>query len=315
MGITHFKGVAGIDGVYEGAKGDERRLFSAGAKFAGTRWFVDTVNGNDRYSGKSWNKPFITMQKAFNSLSSGDAIYFRGKVKEQLTTPVRIFDVAIYGASLRPRHIDGTPKAGSQSTAMWTESTASPATPLCIVQQQGWRFVNILFAGPADASCIQLYRDAGSGDDERDGSHAEFHNCRFASGQDAIEQSGGCGHVGIYNCFITSMTGYAIKNTSGAGIGYPIRWELIGNRFLDNVNVLKMACIGWNVRNNSFMTTTTEVFDTDNGDAAAGKIVVVDNFFNVAKAAFDPTGNVEGNSTDVWSNICNDGREEGTPAD
>ena len=278
-------------------------------------YFVDPDNGSDSNVGTSFSKAFKTMEAAFDVVQSGGIIYFHGKITEQLTTPEEVFDVTIIGTGNRPRHIDGTPKAGSQSTAMWTVPTVAATAPLVKVIQQGWKFVNILFAGPDDAACVQLYRDGGSGDDERDGSHAEFINCRFASGQDAIEQSGGCGHVGIYNCFITSMTGYAIKNTTGAGIGYPIRWELIGNRFLDNANVLKMPCQNWVVKNNSFIENGTEVFDTDDGDAEAGENIIVDNYFNIASASFNPTGNVVGNDDDVWSNILTDGREEGIPAD
>jgi hypothetical protein len=161
---------------------------------------------------------------------------------------------------------------------------------------------------------VTLFRDGGAGNAERDGSHAEFINCRFASGQDGIEQSGGCGHVGVYDCFFTDLTGYAIKHTSGAGIGYPIRWKLLGNHFLDCTNVLKMPCIGWVIRDNYFIVNGGEILDTDAGDAAAGKNVVVNNFFNVAPADFDPAGNVEGNATDIWSNTLTTGVEIGVPA-
>ena len=281
---------------------------------SGDEYFVDPDNGSDTYTGKTWEDAFATMSKAYTTVSSGDWIYFHGKVQEQLTTPVNVYDVTVVGCGNRPRHIDGTAKLGSTSAAMWTTPTVAATAPLCTVIQQGWRFMNFLMAGPTDAACVQLFRNGAAGDLERDGSHAEFHNIRFASGQDAIEQSGGCGHVGIYNCFVTSMTGYAIKNTTGAGIGFPSRWEIYNSRFLDNVNMLKMACIDWVVKYNSFLSTTTEVFDTDNGEAAAGGNVIVDNVFNVAAASFDPAGNVEGNSTDVWSNYLTDTIETGMPA-
>jgi hypothetical protein len=302
-GYIHGAGDEWTENYYEGTKADSPTQ----------NYYVDAENGLDTNDGKSWDAPFLTMGAAFDVVASGGVIYFHGKVTEQLTTPEEVFDVTIQGVGNRPRHIDGTPKAGSQSTAMWTTPAVAETAPLVTVIQQGWRFINILFAGPDDAACVQLYRDGGSGDDERDGSHAEFINCRFASGQDGIEQSGGCGHVGIYNCFITSMTGYAIKNTVGEGIGYPIRWELIGNRFLDNANVLKMPCQNWVVKNNSFIENGTEVFDTDDGDGESGENIIVDNYFNIAKASFDPDGNVEGNADDVWSNILTDGREEGIP--
>jgi hypothetical protein len=290
------------------------QVFGQLDKKMGNEWYVDASYGRAGNDGKTEATPMLTMAAAFAVVASGDVIYFHGKVREQLTTPVEVFDVTIIGTGNRPRHIDGTPKAGSTSTSMWTTPASATTEPLCKVIQQGWRFVNIIFAGPTDAACVMLYRDGGADDDERDGSHAEFINCRFASGQDGIEQSGGCGHVGIYECFITSMTGYAIKNTAGAGIGYPVRWELIGNRFLDNTNTLKMACQNWVVRNNSFLNNGTEVFDTDNGDAASGENIIVDNYFNIAAADFDPVGNVEGNTTDVWSNILKDAIETGIPA-
>jgi hypothetical protein len=320
MGYTRFDKPVGQSGLYVGPYGSEKQVVDEYGNLLGIRnndGVIYHVNANVSASGDglSWGTAFKTMAEAFAVISSGDTIVFHGKITEQLTTPAQVFDVTIIGTGNRPRHIDGTPKAGSQSTAMWTTPTVATTAPLVKVIQQGWRFMNILFAGPTDAACVQLYHDLGEGDDERDGSHAEFWNCRFASGQDGIEQSGGCGHVGIYNCFITSMTGYAIKNTTGAGYGYPIRWELIGNRFLDNANVLKMPCQNWVVKNNSFIENGTEVFDTDAGDATSGENIIVDNYFNIAKADFDPTGNVEGNADDVWSNILTDGREEGIPAD
>jgi hypothetical protein len=276
--------------------------------------YVDAGDGSDDNDGLSWTGAFVTMSKAFDNLASGDRIHFVGKVREQLTTPVEVFDVTIVGEGNRPRHIDATPKAGSERTAMWTTPASATTAPLVKVIQQGWRFTDILFAGPTDAACIQLFRDGGEGDDERDGSHAEIVNCRFASGQDGIEQSGGCGHVLVQDCFMTSLTGFAIKDTTGAGIGYPIRWVLSDNRFHSCANVLKMACQDWRITGNSFIDTTTEVLDTDNGDAASGRNVVVGNSFNIDGADFDPVGNVEGNATDVWSNYLADGIESGEPA-
>ncbi len=315
MGITHWDGISGENGVYEGSKNNERRIFGGSAKFAGDAWFVDTLNGSDNYKGTSWKKPFKTMQKAFNKISSGDAIYFRGKVIEQLTTPVNIYDVAIIGTSLRPRHIDGTAKLGSQSTAMWTESTASPATPLCKVIQQGWLFQDILFAGPADASCIQLFRDGGSGNDERDASHAEIHNCRFASGYDGIENHGGAWNVGIYDCVFTSFTNFAIQDTVGAGIGFPWRWELLRNHFIVNVNCIQFEAQRWMVKYNSFLTTTTVTLDLE-GSGGGKECVVMHNYFNDAVGDWDEANGYVGNSTDVWGdNYCTDGVQQGVPGD
>lgn len=280
---------------------------------SGIAYFVDANNGSNTNDGKSWDKPFLTMAKAFSVIASGDIIYFQGKIKEQLTTPVQVFDVTIVGAGNRPRHADNTPAGGELAANTWTKpDSPTAATPLCKVLQQGWRFINILFAGPTDAACVLLYRDGGASNAERDASHAEFHNCRFASGRDLIEQSGGCYNVGIYNCSFHDATGYALKNTAGAGIAAPYRWEIIGNRFGGNANLMGV----WSARqfkfwNNQVAETTTNIIDFSGGSHNS----VINNTFDIAAASFDPTGKVAGSTTDTWSNYLIDGIESGLPAD
>lgn len=280
----------------------------------GNEWFVDATGGSDGNSGQSWSSPFLTMAKAFSLLQSGDVISFVGKVREQLTTPVQVFDVTIRGGGNRPRHADAAPTpTGGHSASTWTTpASATAATPLVKVLQQGWRFENLLFAGPTDAACVLLFRDGGAGDAERDASHAEFINCRFASGQDGIEQSGGAGHVGVYDCFFTSLTGTAIKHTTGAGIGFPIRWVIENSRFSSNVNIMTaVAAQDYLIRGNTFLTTTTLTFDFTGG----ARNVVVGNYFNIAAADFDPAGGVTGSgATDVWSNTLTNAIETGLPA-
>lgn len=289
----------------------------------GKDWYVNantlstsTPVGSDSNSGDAWSQAFKTMQQALDSVASGDRIHVVGKVTEEVSTPVSIFDVSIIGHGTRVRHIDGTAVLGSERTAMWgPPASPTASTPLLIIRQQGWVVEGILFDCPVDAAAIQLLRNGDSGNDERDGSHATIRNCRFANGQDAIEQSGGAHHIVVEDCYAEGMTGWVFKDTVGAGIGYPVRWKVRRNHFYSNANVLKMACQDWEILDNSILTTTTEVLDTDKGDAQSGRNVVVRNSFNIAAAAFDPAGNVEGNSTDVWSNYLADGIESGEPAD
>jgi hypothetical protein len=281
----------------------------------GTIWFVDAANGLDTNDGKSWNNAFLTMSKAFTSLVSGDIIVFSGKVREQLTTPVQIFDITIIGAGNRPRHADSAPANGDYASNTWTTPTSpTAATPLCKVLQQGWRFENVLFAGPTDAACVLLFRDGGSGNDERDASHAEFYNCRFASGQDGIEDSGGCGHVGIYDSYFTDLTGVALKQTVGAGIGQPyFRWDVQYNRFQDcpSLTTAKAAQFFRFMFNTvSFASAPTLGFDFTGGKQNQ----IVRNVFNVLAADFDPDGGFTGTATDNWSNTLEDAIETGLPA-
>ena len=291
-------------------------LFSQGSAVnmgQGSTWYVDASAAHTTGDGKSWAQAFLTMAEAFAAIGSGDTIYFHGKVKEQISTPVEVFDVKVIGAGNRPRHIDGTVKAGSESAAMWT-TPAIPVTttPLCKVLQQGWRFENILFAGPSAAACVQVYTDAGSGDDERSGGHAEFINCRFASGQDGIEDSGGTGYCGVYNCLFQAMTGSAIKSTAGAG-GTMGSWEVIGNRFEHCALAIKVLAFHWNIQYNTFMDITTGGVNLASGGTGESN-VVMHNYFNVAQADWDNAAEFYGNATDVWGdNYTTDAVNQGVP--
>jgi len=257
--------------------------------------------------------PFLTMAEAFAAVSSGDTIRFCGKIKEQLTTPAQVFDVTVIGQGNRPRHADSTPDGGQEAANSWTEpDTEEALTPLVKVQQQGWRFINILFYGGDDNSCIQVFRNGAAGDLERDGSHTEIIGCRFASGYDGVEDSGGCFNVKIDGCVFMAMTNYAIAQVTGAGIGTLLQWEVTNNRFIANANWMGPTWSGnYNkIMNNEVLNTTTVLIDT----SAGTNNTIVGNVFNIAAASFDPAGGVTGDATDVWSNTLLDAIETGLPA-
>jgi hypothetical protein len=206
----------------------------------GRAWFVDAAQGSNG-TGKSPKNAFTTMQQAFNVVASGDIIYFVGKIQEQLVTPVNVFDVTVIGAGNRPRHADATPTSGNYSTATW----AAPGTPvagqaLVRVIQQGWRFVNILWAGSAGIASIELVRNAASGNDERDASHAEVIGCRFAgaASTDSGIKFGATSFTEIVNNVLIKGNDFqgiatAIKEHS-AGLQY--RAQIVGNTFIENTN-------------------------------------------------------------------------------
>jgi len=279
----------------------------------GATYFVDPNTGNDNNPGTSWDSALDTMAEAFTRIVSGDTIYFVGKVREQLTTPVQVFDVSIIGAGNRPRHADSTPAGGELAGATWTTPLAgSTDVPLLKVLQQGWRLENFLMAGHATDACVLLYRDGGAGDLERDASHFEAHGIRFASGQDGIEQSGGCYNVGIFDCSFHDLTGYAIKHTAGAGIANPWRWQIKGNRFQGCANWLGVwNTHAWEITDNVIGEITTALINVAGG---SGHNVILGNVFDIAAADFDPNGGVTGHATDVWSNYLKDAIETGLPA-
>lgn len=292
------------------------RTWASSPLVVGREWYVDATAGSNGNNGRSWAAPFLTMAKAFSMLQSGDRIYFVGKIREQLTTPVQVFDVTIRGAGNRPRHADAAPTpVGGHSASTWTIPASGATTaPLCKVLQQGWRFENILFAGPTDSDCVQLYRDAGADDAERDASHAAFVGCRFASGYNGINDPGGCYGVGVYECRFGALTNFCILGVGNIGVGQS-EWVIEDNHFQEFTNGVKIAAFQCRIKGNTFTDggtpNTTVVLNVSNG--GGGNNFIVDNYFQTATANFN-TPDVVGAATDVWRNRSIDADETGQPA-
>jgi hypothetical protein len=218
----------------------------------GRTWFVNANSttppwagwspGSDGYSGQSPTQPFLTMEKAFEVIESGDVINFIGKVQEQLVTPVQIFDVWVNGCGTRPRNADSTPDGGQYGASQWGAPSGGTAAQANVrVLQQGWRFTNILWQPiDANAACIELVRNAGADDAERDASHATIYGCRFANTGIGI-RSGVAGtfteivfNVEVaFNKFNNLAT--AMSGINGNG------WHIHHNVFGPNTNQIIMA--------------------------------------------------------------------------
>jgi len=255
------------------------KIFSTPTK--GRAWFVDTAYGGNG-NGKSPKTAFSTMQNAFNHVASGDIVYFVGKVTEQLVTPVEVFDVTVVGCGNRPRHADATPTSGNYAAATW----AAPASPvaakaLCRVIQQGWRLVNILWAGSAGCASIELVRNAESGDDERDASHVEVTGCRFAgvASTDTGIKFGSTSYTEIVNnAYIHDNDFQGCATAIGEhSAGLQFRMELIGNRFQSNTNHVTLGGYNAMILGNHFgLWTTTSV----NLTGGTGSNVVTGNYLH-----------------------------------
>ena len=274
------------------------KMFSTPIK--GRAWFVDTSYGGNG-AGKSPKTAFSTMQRAFDNVQSGDVIYFVGKVTEQLVTPVQVFDVTVVGCGNRPRHADATPDGGNHAASQWgppaTGAVAAQATVR--VLQQGWKFVNILFtAVDANAACVEVVRNAGAGDLERDASHASMIGCRFAGTGIGI-RSGVAGlfteivfNVEVANCDFNNMT-TAMSGISGNG------WKIHHNRFWDNTNHIVMSLQKSHIYENMLATFTTLSVALTGG---SGTCFVTKNYLSGTYAA--PQYSVSG-SSDEWAGNFN----------
>jgi len=268
-------------------------------------WYVDASGGSDGLSGRSPLAPFQTMAKAFTRIQSGDTIKFWGKIREQLITPVQVFDVTVIGMGNRPRHSDDAPAPiGGRSTSTWTTPASGATTAaLCKVLQQGWSFENILWAGPSDHACLWFLRDAGSGDDERDASHGSVRKCRFASGQDGIWNTE-CFNLLIEDNIFMGMTGFDFLGKAGAGVAAPLQNILQDNIFIGSANHVKAdfskAVIRRNVFDDGGTPNTTVVLNTTGDGGSGANCFIYGNVFQTATANFN-TPDLVGNATDVWA--------------
>lgn len=211
----------------------------------GNTWFVDTVFGADGNDGVSPQSPLQTMAAAFLRLRSGDVINFRGKITENLTTPVQVFDVWINGLCNRPRHADATPLGGQYAAAQWAPSATPTAGQATLnVIQQGWRLTNFLMTSSgATAPCLQVSRNAGAGNAERDGSHLEALGLRFAGAGIGIRS----GEAGVfteipYNVLVAGcqFDGMTTAMATAAGLTAN-QWIIRDNFFMGNTNQITMA--------------------------------------------------------------------------
>jgi hypothetical protein len=211
----------------------------------GNTWFVDTVFGSDGGEGNSPQAALSTMAAVFARLKSGDVINFRGKITENLTTPAQVFDVTINGLGNRPRHADATPLGGQYAAAQWAPAAAPVAgAPTLSVIQQGWRLQNFLMtASGATAPCLQVSRNAGAGNLERDGSHLEVLGMRFAGAGIGIRS----GEAGVfteipYNVLVagTQFDGMTFAMATAAGLTAN-QWIIRDNFFMGNTNQIIMA--------------------------------------------------------------------------
>jgi len=227
----------------------------------GNTWYVDASRSGTG-TGKSWQAAFLTMQEAFNKVGSGDTIRFVGKVLEQLVTPVQVFDVKVIGMGARPRHADSTPSGGNTHASQWGPPASGAVSGQATVRvlQQGWVFQNILFTmESATAAAIELVRNAGAGNAERDASHAQVLDCRFAGAGIGI-RSGVAGSFTeiVFNVLVEGNT-FQDNTIAMSGINGN-QWVINRNLFRGCTDAVKMPSVtGFDISYNIFNKITTGV--------------------------------------------------------
>src|SRR5690554_1810859 len=98
-----------------------------GAQEKGTTYYVDTVRGNDSFSGLSWSMALKTVAAAFARVDDNGIIVVIGDIREQITAPLGITGVRVIGAAGgRTRHDDGV---------RWREPATALDAPLVTIRQ------------------------------------------------------------------------------------------------------------------------------------------------------------------------------------
>lgn len=279
------------------------REFPGQLPVRGRVWHVDAISGNNSNTGRDWTSPFLTMAKAFTSVDNGDVIRFKGKVREQLVTPVQVFDVTVIGEGNRPRHADSTPAGGDEAAATWA-APASPTatTALCRVLQQGWRFENILFAPHTDYGALEFVRNAGAGNAERDASHGVVRNCRFAAGayHIMIGKAGEFSEI-VNNLLIQGNTFNDATTTSlFSPNAYSQRLQVLDNVFQGNVNSIIVPATKSVIARNFMGSFTTKSIDLVGG---GGLNIITLNYLS---GTYDIASGYRGsNANDEWGGNMN----------
>lgn len=253
---------------------------------------------------------FSSMEDCLQHVRSRDVIVLGGVLREQVVTPLDVYDVTIIGAANNPRQATsgGVPTGGGASWLPPTSPTAT--TPLIEVRAAGWSFKNIEFTPVNASAAVRLTRSATV--DTIDASHAGFEGCAFQSNggttQIGIEDNGGCGFVTIDGCRFEALGGTAILGLNTAA-AVPLRWRVRQNLFLRNTNGIAMSATQGLFWANVINQAANDANNKMNLISVAGQgslNMVLDNQFSDAAANVTIAKGYKPGTTDVWRNWVTD---------
>lgn len=293
-GLYQWGGVpVGVNPVYN-------KIFSTKyPQRKGRSWFVDASSGVDG-NGESPSNASATMDKIFDKLASGDIIYAVGNIREQLVTPVQIFDVTVVGCGNRPRNADAVPAGGNWAACTWRAPASGVAAQATVrVLQQGWTFTNILFGMyDADSAGVEIVRNAGADDAERDASHCSILGCRFGGTGIGVRITATSFTENPFNVLIQGNTFNSTTTAILAASAQPNMAQILDNYFPSNTSTitakLQASIIARNVINIFTAASSSGGIDLRSG---GGNNLVTGNWLG---GAFSNAGGYNGESGDKW---------------
>src|SRR3990167_197139 len=281
----------------------------------GNSYYVDGSNttglASDEASGRSWDQPFLTMARAFEVVTDFDTIYVMGVIKEQLISPVGVFDVTIIGAGNRPRQATSGGVATGGGATWLAPASPTATTALLKLIEQGWSVYNIQFVPHTSSSCITIERAEASGSiAEIDGSHATIVGNRFVGGTTA---NGILFLNGGYNCVIEgnefeTLTGTAILS-SGTSVSIPRNNRITNNRFSGCTNAIAISSTDGLITDNIFRQAADDANNKINLVSVSGQgatNMVLNNYLSDVAANVTIAKGYKPGTTDVWRNFGTD---------
>lgn len=204
--------------------------------------FLDPQEGSDAADGVSWGTAVLTMREALTRVQRGSTIYVCGKFREDgLVTPQGATDVRVVGIAPHPRSgSTGRTNGPKGGAANWVPNDDESTAPLLTVTQQGWSFERLMFHNPRKAPALHFLRNKAGEETPTGfaGDHARVVTCVFDGPGYGIVAEGGVNHVLVKrNLFFryNEPGNAAIQGRIGEGVGAPLQWEMLGNRFFGNV--------------------------------------------------------------------------------
>jgi hypothetical protein len=261
------------------------------------QWFVDSSDGDDANTGKSWEQAFATIATAVAAASAGDAILIRGSFSEAVE--VDTAGISIIGCGTREKE------------AQWTSGAD---TVSCTISANYVEIANVYFKPPAYASGTPAAIQLGGAN------HAYIHDCRF-QGQTASHNAiyspvANSDNVRIVGCEFyymnTATNGAAILGVEAGGLSYSA-WHIIGCTFSSCVTAINIGGRVCRIEGNVVMeyginaagsvaavcTTGIDLQGDGTGSDTSGGNMVVGNYL---AGAYNTSGlYVPGASGDLWA--------------
>lgn len=207
-------------------------------RHCGHTLYVDSVNGNDNASGRSWKNALATIAVAEAKAVSGDTIVLKGSFNEAVTCDLD--GVKFIGYGTGPRQ------------TQWTAPTVAGSHVLSLTGDE-WLVENLYIRPVA-------YTTSGipAGIKLSGANYGYIRGCRFQGKTGSYKAiympAADCDNITVENnefCYLNTAThGAAIWGVNAGGVSFS-GWRILDNTFHSLVTAIKLSCRCALIRGNS----------------------------------------------------------------